>query len=173
MKSKKVKLIVLLLFCLSFTGVYAQNTLNIKENSNSQTLFSFDSIKKLTFADGYMTVNKTDGNSSTYSLSSIRCLNFIDQVTDVSRINSLESSKIMLYPNPAIEQLQIRFETSKTEKAYLKILNIQGRVFHQQTISCLRGTNLETISVAKLSAGVYICYLQTSDKIESIKFLKH
>lgn len=173
MNCKKIKLIAILLFCLCITGVFAQNSLNVKEKTDLQTLFSFDKIKKLTFTPGYLTVNKTDGNSSTYSLSSIHYLNFIDQVTDVSRINSLENSKIKIYPNPASEQLQIRFETSKAGKAYLKIMNVQGKVFHQQTIATLNGTNLEIIPVAQLPKGFYISYLQIGNKLESIKFLKH
>jgi hypothetical protein len=173
MKYKKVKLIAILLLCMCITGVFAQNSLNVKENSDSQTLFSFDSIKKLTFANGYMSVNKTDGNSGTYTLNNIRYLSFIDRVTGVSRINSLENSKIKLYPNPATEQLQIRFETSKAGKAYLKIMNVQGKVFHQQTISILNGTNLEIIPVSQFPKGFYMSYLQIGNKLESIKFLKH
>jgi environmental stress-induced protein Ves len=171
MKDKKV--ISILLILLSLTGVNAQNALNLIERSGAQTPISLDNIRKLTFTDGNMIVFKTDGNSSNYKLGDLQYLSFIDQVSIVSKKVSSEISYFTVYPNPVVDQLQIRFVSTSSETVQLKILNMQGVVFHQQTIMSQNGTNHIMIPVPDLSSGLYICYLQYGNKTESIRFLKH
>ncbi len=173
MRHKKVKFSVLLLSGIGLTGLQAQSTLYVKEHSGIQTPYTLNSIRKLTFAGVNMTVNKTSGSTDNYVLSDIRYLNFIDVTTNVSLISSQESSNIILYPNPVIDQLQISYETLKAGNVQVEIVDVQGKVLHQQTISSQNGTNYAIIHVSQLSEGLYVCRLQSGDKIEIIKFLKN
>ncbi len=172
MRHKKVKLSALFLLGIGLTGIQAQSTLYVKEHSGIQTSYMLDSIRKLTFFTGNMTVNKTDGSMSNYALSNIRYLNFIDLTTNISLIGNKESSNIILYPNPVIDQLQISYESIKSDKVQVYIIDVQGKVVHQQMISSQNGTNLVTINVAQIPQGLYVCRVQSSNKIETIKFLK-
>ena len=170
MKDKKVILIILLL--LSLTGVYAQNALYLMERSGAQTPILLDNIRKLTFIDGNMTVFKTDGNSSNFKTDELKRLSFIDQTSIVSKKVSRERSSLAIYPNPVVDQLQIRFESITSETVQLTILNLLGVVFHQQTTMSQNGTNHIMIPVQNLSRGLYICHLQYANKTESVRFLK-
>jgi len=173
MQHKKVFLSVLLLFSIGLTGLYAQNKLYVKEKAGTQTSFTLNSVRKLTFVTGNMTVNKTNGNTGTYSLSTIRYLSFKDFTTDVSHISLQESNTLILYPNPVIDQLQISYETAKAGIVQVEIFDVKGKLLHQQILNSQIGTNHATIPVVKLTKGLYICCLQNGNKFETLKFLKN
>ena len=172
MRHKKLKLSAILLLGLGLTGIQAQSTLYVKEHSGIQTPYTLSSIRKLTFPTGNITVNKTNGSTSTFALSNIRYLNFIDLTTNVSQVGIQESSNIILYPNPVIDQLQISYESIKAGNVQVEIIDVQGKVLHQQTIISQNGTNHALISVSQLPKALYVFRLQSGDKIEIIKFLK-
>ena len=171
MEHKKVKLSALLLLGLGLTGIQAQS-MYVKEHSGIQTPYTLSSIRKLTFPTGNMTVNKTDGSMSNFALSDIRYLNFSDLTNNVSQIGIHESSNIMFYPNPVIDQLQINYESIKAGNVRVEIIDVQGRILYQKTIISQSGTNHALIPVSQLSNGIYVCRLQSDNKIEIIKFLK-
>jgi hypothetical protein len=153
--------------------VYAQNALYLMERSGAQTPISLDNIRKLTFTTGNMTVFKTDGNSSSFKLGDLQYLSFIDQASIVSKMVSGVNSYFTVYPNPVVDQLQIRFVSTTSETVQLTILNMLGVVFRQQTTISQNGTNHILIPVQNLSSGLYICHLKNGNSTESIRFLKH
>jgi len=153
-------------------SIQAQSTLYVKEHSGTQTPYALSSIRKLTFPTGNMTVNKNAGSPTTYALSDIRYLNFTDLTTGVLETDKAESSYIMLYPNPVNDQLQISYETQKTGNIQIEIVDLQGKVLLQQSINCQNGTNQAIIPVSQLAKGIYLCRLQSNDKVENIKFIK-
>ena len=173
MRQKKVKLSAILLLGLGLAGTQAQSTLYVNTHSGTQTPFTLSSIKKLTFESGSMTVNKTSGSIDSYLLTDMRYLNFTDLTTGVSLTDKAESSDMLLYPNPVIDQLQINYESLKIENVQVEIVDLQGRVLHQQTIISQNGTNQLKISVSQLSKGLYVCRFKSDDKIEIIKFIKN
>jgi len=173
MLHKKVKLTAVFLLGLGLTGLQAQSTLFVKEHGGIQTPYTLSSIRKLTFAGGNMTVNKDTGSLTTYALSNIRYLNFTDLTTGVSQTDKAGNSNIMLYPNPVNEQLQINYETLKTGNVQVEIVDLLGKVLYQQTLTSQNGTNHAIIPVSQLSEGLYVFSLQSSDKIEIIKFIKN
>ena len=173
MKHKKLKLSALLLLGLGLTGLQAQSTLYVKEHSGTQTSYTLSSIRKLTFPTGNMTVNKNAGSPTTYALNDIRYLNFIDLTTGVTQTDKAKSSNIELYPNPVNDQLQISYETLNAGNVQVEIIDLQGKVLLQQTISSQNGTNQAIIPVSQLAKGLYVCRLQSNDKIGNIKFIKN
>jgi len=173
MQQKKVKLSAALLLVLGLTGIKAQSTLYVKEHNGTQPPYALSSIRKLTFPTGNMQVNKTSGSTDSYALNDISYLNFTDLTTNVSQISSEESNNIMLNPNPAINQLQISYEILKSGNVRVEIVNIQGKVLLQQTLISQSGTNHAIIPVSQLAKGIYICRLQSDNKIEIIKFIKN
>ena len=180
MRQKKIKLSAVLLLGLGLTGIQAQSTLYVKAYNGTQIPYALSSIRKLTFSSGNIQVNKTSGSTDSYALNDIRYLNFSNLTTNVSQISSEESNNIMLNPNPAIDQLQISYETPKAGNVRVEIVNVQGQVLLQQTLISQNlpaghagGTNHAIISVSQLAKGIYICRLQSDHKIEIIKFIKN
>jgi hypothetical protein len=173
MKHKKLKFTALLLLGIGLTGLQAQSTLYVKEQAGTQTPYTLSNIRKLTFFGGNMIVNKTSGSNDSYVLNNIRYVNFTDLTTGISQTNKAESNNIILFPNPVTDQLQLTYETPKAGNVHIEILDIQGRVVQQQTIISQDGINRTIIPVSQLSMGIYICRIQSNDKIETIKFIKN
>ena len=174
MQNKKRKFILCLIIGISLTNLHAQNLLFVKEKSGAQTSYSLSNIQKLTFASGNITVNRNNGSMNTYAFTNIHYLNFgNDGTTGISPFEMMGNNTFLLYPNPVTDQLNIQFTSASTEKVKLQIVNMQGRIILQQSISSQSGINYATISVSQLLPGLYFCRLQNGDKPETIKFLKN
>jgi len=172
MQNKRLLCVVFLL-SIGFSSLKAQNALYVKEKSGTQTSFILNSLRKLTFPAGNLTVIKTDGTTSTYTFSTIRSLTFSDLINNVSPMVQKERSKLTLYPNPVIDQLQISYETFKEGSVQAEIIDFQGRILYRQTSSCQEGINQATISVSQLQKGLYLFRLQNGNNVETIKFIKN
>jgi hypothetical protein len=172
MQNKRLLCVVFLL-SIGFSSLQAQNALYVKEKSGTQTSFTLNSLRKLTFPAGNLTVIKTDGYTSTYAFSTIRSLTFSDLINNISPIVKKERSNLTLYPNPVIDQLQMSYETLKEGSVQTEIIDFQGRVLHRQTISCQEGSNQAIISVAQLQRGIYLFRLQNGNNVETITFIKN
>jgi len=172
MQNKRLLCVVFLL-SMGFSWLQAQNSLYLNEKSGTQTSFTLNGLRKLTFPAGSMMVNKTDGSTSTYAFSAIRSLTFSDLINNVSPMVKKEHSNLTLYSNPVIDQLQISYETLKEGSVQAEIIDFQGRVLHRQTIRCQEGTNQATIPVAQLQRGLYLFRLQNGNNVETIKFIKN
>ena len=173
MKFKKLRLSAFILLCIGLAEVQAQSTLYVKEKAGTQTAFALNNVRKLTFPTGNITVNKNDGNTSTYTLSDIRYLNFTDLTAGVSQFANKETDNIILFPNPVIDELKVSFQSAGTGSLQVDIMDVQGKVLHQQSINSSNGTNLFSINIAQLPQGLYLCRLQNGNKLETIKFLKN
>jgi len=172
MQNKRLLCVVFLL-SIGFSSLKAQNALYVKEKSGTQTSFTLNSLRKLTFPAGSMTVIKTDGTTSTYAFSTIRSLTFSDLINNVSPIVKKERGHLTLYPNPVIDQLQMSYETLQEGSVQAEIIDFQGRILYRQTINCQEGTNQAIIPVAQLQRGLYLFRLQNGNNVETVKFLKN
>lgn len=167
---KKIILSAIFSFVIGLIGLKAQNAIYINEKSGTKTTIVLSSIRKLTFPSGKIEVLKNDGNTSDYMLSNIQFLNFTDLTTSVS---SIADNKIMVYPNPASDWLQIRYESKNPEKVMVVIVDLKGKVLIQQYYNTNAGTNLTSINVSQIQKGLYICRLQDGTNLETFKFLKN
>jgi len=173
MQNKKLMLTAVLLLGIGYSSLQAQNALVVKEKSGTQTSFTLNGLRKLTFPAGNLTVNKTDGSTSTYAFNSIRSLTFSDLINNVSPIVKKERSNLTLYPNPVINQLQMSYETLQEGIVQAEISDFQGRILYRQTIRCQKGANQAIIPVAQLQRGLYLFRLQNGNNVETIKFIKN
>lgn len=172
MQNKRL-LCMVFLFSLGFSSLKAQNALYVKEKTGTQTSFTLNGLRKLTFPTGSMMVNKTDGSTVSYAFSAIRSLTFSDLINNVSTIVKKKRGNLTLYPNPVIDQLQLSYETLQKGSVLAEIIEFQGRILHRQTISCQEGTNQANISVAQLQKGLYLLRLQNGNNVDAIKFIKN
>jgi hypothetical protein len=174
MKNKKVKFSSILLLGIMLTGgLKAQSRLYIKEKTGTQTSIVLNSIKKLTFNTDNVIINCTDVNERIYSLDDIRYVNFVNFSTNVIQNISKGSNEILLYSNPVNDQLQINYKLINAGKVQVEIINLQGKILHQQIINGQSGINHFTISVSQQPKGLYIFRLLYSNKLEIIKFIKN
>jgi hypothetical protein len=75
----------------------------------------------------------------------------------ITPVNSIE-----LYPNPASNELQVRFDLDKQQSADLKIADITGKIVVRHTIEKV-SLGTETIDTSKLPAGAYLVKITLAD----------
>ncbi|MEM1119639.1 MAG: T9SS type A sorting domain-containing protein [Bacteroidota bacterium] len=79
---------------------------------------------------------------------------------------------ISLYPNPVTETLTTELTVSENMYYQLSILTLNGAVVYQRQFRAISGTNVQTVDVSSLSAGVYLVQLQTANEVVSRKLVK-
>ena len=173
MEHKRIKNYVIIFINLSlcFNVLQSQTSLNLLTKSGTETYFNLADIAKLTFSAGNITVNKKDATFNTFALSEIQNLNF-GLKTSVSEFSDPGSTKLILYPIPVLNDLNVQFSAMSFSNAQLQIIDLTGKVVLQQSLSCQTGTNYKTISVLDLKHGLYLCLLKQGNKLETSKFLK-
>jgi hypothetical protein len=164
---------IFLLFGPGIANLLSQNTLYIKENEGTQASFILGNIKKLTFPEGNLMVQKTDGSTDNSKLSNLRYLSFNNFKTDVALLNVDENTKMSIFPNPASNNLQVSFEGIIEDKVQLEIIDLQGKVLQKQEIAGHNGKTISTISIVHLAIGLYILRVQNGDTPESFRFYKY
>ncbi|WP_298545797.1 T9SS type A sorting domain-containing protein [uncultured Aquimarina sp.] len=97
--------------------------------------------------------------------------------SDISRVdNSYKNASITVYPNPANDQIKLRFQTSLEKIHSMRIYDLQGRV-----VKKIIGNELETnsndimINTDTITEGLYILSVDYNKKeTQSIQFvIKH
>ena len=86
-------------------------------------------------------------------------------ITGLSPSISSTDDTIIIYPNPASSQLNIR-STKKSNPYVIKIMNLQGEIVYQSSIS-----NGNAISVQNINTGLYIVQLINQTEIITKKII--
>jgi len=169
MQHIRLKLSIILFFLLCLMAVKAQ-TVYVKELNGTQTNESLNSIQKMSFSSGNITINKTDGSSDTYSFANLRYLNF-ENLTTNSLTLERKKDVLLIYPNPVSDQLNVQLMSPGKEKLTVEIFTEQGRLIYIKTINELQ--SVYRLSVSSLQQGLYLCRITNGRNTETVKFLKH
>jgi hypothetical protein len=166
----KLILIVFLVFGQGLTPLKAQ-MLYIKVKGGTQTNYFTSEVKNMNMTLSNLIVNLTNGSSDSYSLSDIRYINFVDLTTKSPIIGQQKTSnKLLIYPNPVTEFLNIQPNASDCKTVIMEIISTNGKIVLTKTLK-----NINTdyqVDVSKLPKGLYLCRLTgEKDKITT-KFLK-
>ena len=173
MRHKKVKLLsVMLLLGLGLTTLQAQNTLYLKDKAGTNTPILLSEIRNMTFSEGNLTITQTNGTATPIGLAEIQNLSFTG-FTAVKIIATNQSSKIVLFPNPVLDELHLNFVSNNNEAMRLEIFDIQGKMLYQKLINSQNGTNDVKLDVSQLHKGLYLCRLRGSGKFETTRFIKN
>jgi hypothetical protein len=139
--------------------------LQLHPKVGSSSSFSMSSIQKISFFGGNLIITKKDASTSSFPLSSTGYLNF----TDVATALPMDlKSVINTYPNPAQELLHIEIQLFDNQSAKLEIINLVGKV-----VVCTKLCNpSNTVSIADLPKGMYLCRVQNGNETSTAKFIK-
>ncbi len=72
-------------------------------------------------------------------------------------INELE-----IYPNPADNELIIRYDISNNQSTNISILDVTGKVFNTVKVNSIIGSNLVFIDLSTLSSGIYFVVFENN-----------
>ncbi|MGP8216201.1 MAG: T9SS type A sorting domain-containing protein [Bacteroidia bacterium] len=88
-------------------------------------------------------------------------------IKGVQQLVNVEGLKV--YPNPANETLNIRFDGTKAEAARISIVDVTGREVHSE-LSMVNGE--WSMNIANLSTGIYFVKVTTHTSSQVVKFVK-
>ncbi len=124
MRHKKLQLSALLLLGLGLTGLQAQ-TMYVKQSSGTQTAYALSNVRKMTFASGNVTVQKTDNTTGVYALSGMKYLSFIDFTTGINEPQMAAGNTLLTYPSPVADMLTIDLTGKANEVGIISILSLK------------------------------------------------
>jgi PKD repeat protein len=78
---------------------------------------------------------------------------------------------LSLYPNPADDEVNVRFNVNASETAYVQVMDITGKVVQTNVVNALEGTNLVVIGTEALAAGSYFLNLQVGGAQKNLQFV--
>ncbi|MDA3910530.1 MAG: T9SS type A sorting domain-containing protein [Bacteroidales bacterium] len=168
MKKKRLKISAVLLLGLGLTGLQAQ-TMYVKERSGTQTAYTLNSIQKISFASGNLTLTKTDNSSSVYALSDLRYLNFSDTLSGLNEPLSVQNQMLNVYPNPVNNTLNIDLTGIAKAEGTLSILNVQGKTLVSRQVS---NEGVLSLDITHLSEGIYLCRYSNATEVKTVKIIK-
>jgi len=123
-------------------------------NSNNLSSYSFVDDSPLAGIN-YYRLKQVDKNDQ-FAYSPIRTLFFN------------KGGSIILYPNPAVNQIQLQFPKIYSNVA-LHIVNSEGRLMRKMTV--VNSDQVE-IPISNFPAGRYMIRIYTNDKVETVSFIK-
>ena len=86
--------------------------------------------------------------------------------------NSLEGvSHVLISPNPVRDQLNVTLKSAGTEKAELRLVDINGRLLQVHYQLLRPGKNLYHMNVGKVSPGIYLLQVLQNKKLTTRKVL--
>ncbi len=86
-------------------------------------------------------------------------------------LNNAGITALSFGPNPASDQLMIRFEADSNTEMSVWMTDITGKLMIQNNISVIKGDNNTILPLEKINNGVYILYLKAGDSIITEKIV--
>ncbi|MDB5273796.1 MAG: hypothetical protein JWO58_2163 [Chitinophagaceae bacterium] len=81
-------------------------------------------------------------------------------------------SKLLVFPNPATDELSLSWSLSKDSKVTVVLMNALSQVVSEQTYDNADGFFEQRMDISFLPAGVYIVNVTTADQSTSVKIIK-
>ncbi len=78
-----------------------------------------------------------------------------------------------LWPNPVTDALNLSFRSTASGTTPLSIIDLNGRVLHQENLAFTRGANRIDLGAAHLVPGMYVLRIGSGDNLMNIRFVKH
>jgi hypothetical protein len=163
-----LKLSIVLLLGPALTGVQAQ-TMFVKESNGIQTAYALSNMRKIFFSAGNLTVTETDNSSGVYALNGLRCLNFSDLTPGLEEHLDIQDQRIITYPNPATNVLNIDLSGVCIPEGTISILSIEGKTIKNQKVT---GGSIISVDLSQLPEGIYLCRYSSLRKILTVKIIK-
>jgi hypothetical protein len=159
---------ILILSCLGPFTLKAQGRLYIKAKDGSQSSFLLPEIRTLSFTDGNLVVTPVGSSGQSYPLYELRFLSFRDYFTGIPSPVAGPSPALILYPDPAGNEVTIVFRNGQDPHAEIELTDIRGRVMFRGKMSDPN----TVVDVSGFQPGMYLCRLMGGPGILVRKFIK-
>jgi len=78
---------------------------------------------------------------------------------------------LVLYPNPADNELNVQFSLESSQKVVVQIQNLSGKILQNNLINANGGTNLVFMNTSELSSGMYFMKINIGGAQKTIQFV--
>lgn len=95
---------------------------------------------------------------------------FSDVITLERRQSGLNITNV--YPIPTDESLTVEFETDENETAEIAVVDMMGRMVHQEFVAVVDGANIFSLDMAHFSYGVYTLVIKTDRSQRTQRIIK-
>lgn len=90
---------------------------------------------------------------------------------NTASVTEYEKSGILIYPNPTVGALRLKFPDTKNENRIIYILDHTGQQL--KSFNCnVSGNTSENIDISELKTGYYILKIKSNSKVDYFKILK-
>ena len=87
-------------------------------------------------------------------------------LSEIEGVNSIE-----LFPNPADEALNVRFEAVQNGLVQLEVMNLAGQVVRTINVQATAGTNLVIVDSADMASGMYLMRVKANQTQKTMQFV--
>jgi hypothetical protein len=170
MKYKRINstLLFVLLFWLS--SLHAQD-LVIKKNTGEENIYALNDVKRITFETGKLAVLLTDGSKSQLNQANMQYLAYKNLVTSVNTEEKAENESLLIFPNPAKEELYISYPLLVGRSLAVEIVSITGKVVYRQAVDIPEGKN-HFVDISTFPNGIYLYRSYHENTVLTAKFIK-
>ncbi len=127
-----------------------------------------ESSGSVTFYAAGTSVNRATGNSGDGGANiSLTLQEATVGIFDVTALDAV----MKVFPNPAINYLNVRVESNFSGIVLAEIMDVQGRIAITRPLDLATGTNQAQFDVSQLNAGTYMLRLSSEDKVLTTQFL--
>ncbi len=83
-----------------------------------------------------------------------------------------KNAEIFLYPNPAIDKMQVQVAFSTIANATVEIVNTDGKIMQQEIVPVIKGSNNFSMDISRLTRGSYFIKIYTNTEKYTKTFIK-
>ena len=96
----------------------------------------------------------------------------IQNSNDFTTITQEGDFEVNVHPNPPINNVNVHIVTQINGEAHVKLMDLSGRIVHNNSTTVVKGFNKRTIDVSSLESGIYFLQVQQDDQIKTMKLVK-
>ena len=176
-KKKQFKLIATGIMLSCILGASVQKAISattlptylyLNLSTGTKVQMKISDLQEITFVQGEMTMLQKNQIKSTFSTSQINFIDFgVNDISSVIGISDQKKLNLILYPNPVADKLCFSIIDTGIETVIVQIINLAGQLVLEKRVS-----DANSISVADLLPGIYVCKVSYNNKNEINKFIK-
>jgi bacillolysin len=91
--------------------------------------------------------------------------------SDIKNITEENEVNFMVYPNPAKDNLTLKFQAGTNDRIKVTVYNLIGQKLITRENPAVSGLNIINLNAGKLGKGIYIIEIENNGKREHQKFL--
>jgi len=141
-----------------------KNVFHIKSGEGQKTIWLSDGDAKLEADKGYVFITEAEGDSKKFRIA-------MEKAGIKLPESHLELKELYFFPNPNEGQFTLSFSTEKKGDLDVKVIDINGKVVHQETFNNFTGKYNKEIDITENSKGTYFLIIQHGKDVAAHKII--